>query len=174
LLNEWFVFKLVLSEYVSIESELKLTSDDEDEDVAMENSMFCLLSWICGAGLLTIVLELFLFVEADFRLKNLDAIKSNVLLEDDDEFVLAVVVGVVAVLFEVGEILTDCECVWLDFKLFVFVFELGHVVVFELFSGVFNVDDFLLPNRLFEKKNEVILPLELAFDEDFFVGVSTW
>jgi hypothetical protein len=65
--------------------------------------------------LLSIVLELFLFVEADFRLKNLDAIKSNVLLEDDDEFVLAVVVvvvvGVVAVLFEVGEILTDCECV---------------------------------------------------------------
>jgi hypothetical protein len=62
--------------------------------------------------LLAIVLELFLFVEADFRLKNLDAIKSNVLLEDDDEFVLAVVVvGVVAVLFEVGEILTDCECV---------------------------------------------------------------
>jgi hypothetical protein len=61
-----------------------------------------------------IVLELFLFVDADFRLKNLDAIKSNVLLEDDDELVLVVVVvvvGVVAVLFEVGESLTDCECV---------------------------------------------------------------
>jgi hypothetical protein len=62
-----------------------------------------------------IALELFLFVDADFRLKNLDAIKSNVLLEDEDELVLVVVVvvvvGVVAVLFEVGESLTDCECV---------------------------------------------------------------
>lgn len=116
-----------------------MASDEEDEDVASDNSMFCFCS--SNDGVVCIVLEWFL-LDVDFRLKNLDAIKSNVLLDDEVDLKLLVVV-------EVVESFTDWECVWLDFTVFKFVFELEHGAVgVELFSGVFNVDDFLLPNKL--------------------------
>jgi hypothetical protein len=77
-----------------------LPSDEEDEDVASDNSIFCFCS--SKDGVVFIVLER-LLLDVDFRLKNLDAIKSNVLLDEVDVKLLVVVVVV--------ESFTDWECV---------------------------------------------------------------
>lgn len=39
---------------------------------------------------------------------------------------------------------------------------------------LFEIIETQKQNYLFEKKNEVKLPFELVFEEDFFEGVSTW